>query len=159
MKWYANALLMLSETQWQYRVGNKDFCLLSSSTMLLCIAHRKNRNVMMIYDQIEKDAVSVECWMQRCYCDLVRNVVYDNFQDILVPESDSYSALGITRNSLRASSYISTVHSCNLNNKPLGHNNVSLLGVCCLMGRIWQLPHAMNLAWVLPGGEKCLVYS
>ena len=45
---------MLSETQWQCRVGNKDFCLLSSSTMLLCIAHRKNRNVMMIYDQIER---------------------------------------------------------------------------------------------------------
>ena len=31
-----------------------------------------------------KYAVSVECCTQRCYFDLVRNVVYDNFQDILV---------------------------------------------------------------------------
>ena len=119
--------------------------------------HTVKTEMLWWYDQIEKDAVSVECWTQRCYCDLVRNVVYDNFQDILVPESDSYSALGNTRNSLRASSYISTVHSCNLNNKPLV--TTTLLGVWCLMGRIWQLPHAMNLAWVLPGGEKCLVYS
>ena len=94
----------------------------------------------MIYDQIEKDAVSVECWMQRCYCDLVRNVVYDNFQDILVPESDSFSALGNT-----TSPYISTVHSCNLNNKSLVTTTFLVLGwACCLMGRIWQLQHAMN---------------
>ena len=31
----------------------------------------------------------IECWTQRCYCDLVRNAVYNNFQDILVPETDS----------------------------------------------------------------------
>ena len=77
---------------------------------------------------------------QRCYCNLVRNVVYDNFQDILVPESDSYSALGNT-----TSPYISTVHSCNLNNKSLVTTTFLVLGcACCLMGRIWQLQHAMN---------------
>ena len=28
--------------------------------------------------------VSVECWTQRCYCELVTNVVYNNVQDTLV---------------------------------------------------------------------------
>ena len=32
-------------------------------------------------------AVSVECRTQRCYWELVANVVYDNFQDKLVPGS------------------------------------------------------------------------
>ena len=54
----------------------------------------------------------------RCYCELVTNVVYNNFQDILVPLGAMYSALG-NKNSLRASPYISTVHSCNSNNKHL----------------------------------------
>ena len=34
-----------------------------------------------------KYAVSVKCGTQRCHCELVTNVVYDNFEDILVPGS------------------------------------------------------------------------
>ena len=51
-----------------------------------------------------KHAVSGECCTQRCYCELlvVTNVVYNNFQDMLVPWK-LYSALGNTRNFLRAS--------------------------------------------------------
>ena len=64
---YEKNFLMLSETQWQCRVCNKDLCLLSSSTMLLCT------------------------------------------------------------------------------------------GLCCLMGRIWQLQHAMNLVWQSTGvsNQRC----
>ena len=40
------------------------------------------------------------------YCELVTNVVYDNFQDILFPPWELDSALGNTRNFLRASPYI-----------------------------------------------------
>ena len=50
----------------------------------------------------QKYAVSVECCKQDCYCELVTKVVYNNFQDILVPLGDRYSALGNTRNSLSA---------------------------------------------------------
>ena len=31
----------------------------------------------------------VECCTQGCYCELVTNVVYDNFQDVLVPGGDT----------------------------------------------------------------------
>ena len=37
----------------------------------------------------QKYAVSVECCTQGCYCELVRNVVYNSFQDILVPGGDT----------------------------------------------------------------------
>ena len=48
----------------------------------------------------QKYAVSVEYCTRRCYCELVTNVVYDNFQA---------TAIGNTRNSLRPPPYISTV--------------------------------------------------
>ena len=62
--------------------------------------------------QDQKYAVSVECWTQKYYCELVTNVVYDNFQDILV--SGSYiQCCREYKKSLKRISYISTVHSCN----------------------------------------------
>ena len=76
------------------------------------------------YDQ--NYAVSVECWIQRCYCELVTNVVYGNF-NILVP--GSYTVFYREyKKSLRPSPYISSVHSCKKTNKQTsGHNNIFLL--------------------------------
>ena len=43
--------------------------------------HSKNGNVVV--------TKSMPFSTQRCHCGLVRNVVYDNFQDILIPGSDT----------------------------------------------------------------------
>ena len=42
-------------------------------------SHSKNRNVAVT------KSIYAECCTQRCYCELVTNVVYNNFQDVLVP--------------------------------------------------------------------------
>ena len=41
--------------------------------------HSKNRNV------VTKSVLLHLMLYTRCYCELVTNVVYDNFQDLLVP--------------------------------------------------------------------------
>ena len=73
----------------------------------------------------QKCAVTVECCTQRCYCELVTNVVDNNFQDILYSPWQRYSALGNTRNTFNCSFR-------QLKQQTSGHNNSSLLGVCDL---------------------------
>ena len=74
----------------------------------------------------QKCAVTVECCTQRCYCELVTNVVDNNFQDILYSPWQRYSALGNTRNTFNCSFR-------QLKQQTSGHNNSSLLGVCDLL--------------------------
>ena len=64
------------------------------------------------------------------YCALVTNVVYDNFQDILFPAREVYSALGNTRNSLRASLLHFNYSSMQLKQQTSGHNNIPLMHAC-----------------------------
>ena len=69
-------------------------------------------------------------WMlyTRCYCELVTNVVYNNFQDILVPLGAMYSALG-NKKFLKSISIHFNCSFMQLKQQTFGHNNISLLAV------------------------------
>ena len=73
----------------------------------------------------QKCAVTVKCCTQRCYCELVTNVVDNNFQDTLYSPWERYSVLGNTRNTFNCSFR-------QLKQQTSGHNNSSFLGVCDL---------------------------
>ena len=70
---------------------------------------------VMVLLTVKKNVVVSKVCCSLCtkyYCELVTNVVYNNFQDTLVP----LGAIQCSREYkkfLRASLYISTVHSCN----------------------------------------------
>ena len=75
----------------------------------------------------------------RCYCELVTNVVYDNFQDMLVPLGAMYSALG----NKKFLKNISIHFNCSfkqLKQQTSGHNKVSLLAVnTCTLTTLFQI--------------------
>jgi len=91
----------------------------------------------------QKYAVSVECCTQRCYCELVIKVVYDNFQDILVPQG----AIQYSREYKKLLKSISIHFNCST--KITSHNTtLSLLGV-----------HAQSYYYVLCELSPDLIYS
>ena len=60
-----------------------------------------------------------------CYCELVTNVVYDNFQDILVP-------MQCTREykKFRVSPTFQLFSHANIKQQTSGHNNIPFLREC-----------------------------
>ena len=71
----------------------------------------------------------------RCYCEVVTNVVYNNFQDKLVPLGAMYSALG-NKKFLKSISIHFNCSFVQLKQQTSGHNNISLLAVQAAHTRI-----------------------
>ena len=89
------------------------------------MSHSSWKNVVVTCHQ--KYPVSVECCTQRCYCELVIKVVYDNFQDILVPQG----AIQCSREYKKLLKNISIHFNCSTKITSLWsqHHSLSLLGV------------------------------
>ena len=64
----------------------------------------------------------------RCYCELVTNVAYNNFQDILVPLGAMYSALE-NKKFLKSISIHFNCSFMQLKKQTSGPNKISLLAV------------------------------
>ena len=107
-----------------FRYDIHAFCLLiykSPNLQITQVAHSMNRNVA-VTKSIIMLFHAVEGWTQRCYCELVTNVVYDNLQDIQVPGR----FIQCSREYLKS---ISIHFNCSFRQQTSIHNNIPLLGV------------------------------
>ena len=73
------------------RLKRKSNFVYYSAVVLLSTQYGLFHNIFRLISQYKQecccDQKIVECCTQGCYCELVTKIVYDNFQDILVPES------------------------------------------------------------------------